>query len=222
EDIVTQAIKFGHEANQDIIKLQEQLQQACGKPKIEVPTSEINPEVVSAVSSVVNKKLTQALNQPEKPQREQALSALKKELVESLGESFTEEDILSAFETKVRAEIRSSILEKGQRVNGRGLTEVRPLSCEVGLLPRTHGSALFTRGRTQVLTIATLGPIKKEQQLDGLGIEETKRFIHHYNFPPFSTGEVKRVGSPGRREIGHGALAERAILPVLPKDEDFP
>ncbi len=222
EDIVTQAIKFGHEANQDIIKLQEQLQQACGKPKIEVPTSEINPEVVSAVSSVVNKKLTQALNQPEKPQREQALSALKKELVESLGESFTEEDILSAFETKVRAEIRSSILEKGQRVNGRGLTEVRPLSCEVGLLPRTHGSALFTRGRTQVLTITTLGPIKKEQQLDGLGIEETKRFIHHYNFPPFSTGEVKRVGSPGRREIGHGALAERAILPVLPKDEDFP
>jgi len=222
EDIVTQAIKFGHEANQDIIKLQEQLQQACGKPKIEVPTSEINPEVVSAVSSVVNKKLTQALNQPEKPQREQALSALKKELVESLGESFTEEDILSAFETKVRAEIRISILEKGQRVNGRGLTEVRPLSCEVGLLPRTHGSALFTRGRTQVLTITTLGPIKKEQQLDGLGIEETKRFIHHYNFPPFSTGEVKRVGSPGRREIGHGALAERAILPVLPKDEDFP
>ncbi|GAI88276.1 unnamed protein product, partial [marine sediment metagenome] len=176
----------------------------------------------SAVSSVVNKKLTQALNQPEKPQREQALSALKKELVESLGESFTEEDILSAFETKVRAEIRISILEKGQRVNGRGLTEVRPLSCEVGLLPRTHGSALFTRGRTQVLTITTLGPIKKEQQLDGLGIEETKRFIHHYNFPPFSTGEVKRVGSPGRREIGHGALAERAILPVLPKDEDFP
>ncbi|GAH95680.1 unnamed protein product, partial [marine sediment metagenome] len=222
EDIVTQAIKFGHEANQDIIKLQEQLQQACGKPKIEVPTSEINPEVVSAVSSVVNKKLTQALNQPEKPQCEQALSALKKELVESLGESFTEEDILSAFETKVRAEIRISILEKGQRVNGRGLTEVRPLSCEVGLLPRTHGSALFTRGRTQVLTITTLGPIKKEQQLDGLGIEETKRFIHHYNFPPFSTGEVKRVGSPGRREIGHGALAERAILPVLPKDEDFP
>jgi len=222
EDIVTQAIKFGHEANQDIIKLQEQLQQACGKPKTEAPISRINPEIVSAISSMVNERLSQALSQPEKPQREQALSALKEELVESLGESFSEEDILSAFETKVRAEIRTNVLEKGRRVSGRGRTEVRPLGCEVGLLPRTHGSALFTRGRTQVLTITTLGPIKKEQQLDGLGIEETKRFIHHYNFPPFSTGEVKRVGSPGRREIGHGALAERAILPVLPRDEDFP
>ena len=222
EDIVTQAIKFGHEANQDIIKLQEQLQQACGKPKIEAPISKINPEIVSAISSIVNERLSQALSQPEKPQREQALSALKEELVESLGESFSEEDILSAFETKVRTEIRANVLEKGRRVSGRSLTEVRSLGCEIGLLPRTHGSALFTRGRTQVLTITTLGPIKKEQQLDGLGIEETKRFIHHYNFPPFSTGEVKRVGSPGRREIGHGALAERAILPVLPKDEDFP
>lgn len=221
-EIVIQAIKFGHEANQDIIKLQEQLQQVCGKPKIEAPISEINAEVVSAISSIVNERLTQALSQPEKPQREQALSELKRELVENLGESFSEEDILSAFETRVRAEIRTNILEKGQRVSGRGLTEVRPLSCEVGLLPRTHGSALFTRGRTQVLTITTLGPIKKEQQLDGLGIEEHKRFIHHYNFPPFSTGEVKQVGSPGRREIGHGALAERALLPVLPKGEDFP
>ncbi len=222
EDIVTQAIKFGHEANQDIIKLQEQLLQVYGKPKVEAPISKSSAEVVSAISSIVNGKLTQALSQPEKPQREQPLSELKRELVESLGESFSKEDILSAFETKVRAEIRTNILEKGQRVSGRGLTEVRPLSCEVGLLPRTHGSALFTRGRTQVLTITTLGPIKKEQQLDGLGIEETKRFIHHYNFPPFSTGEVKQVGSPGRREIGHGALAERALLPVLPKGEDFP
>jgi len=222
EDIVARAIKFGHEANQDIIKLQEQLQQACAKPKVEAPISQINPEIVSAISSIVNEKLSQALSQAEKPQREQALSALKKELVESLGESFSEEDILSAFETKVRAEIRASILEKGRRVSGRSLTEVRALGCEVGLLPRTHGSALFTRGQTQVLAITTLGPIKKEQQLDGLGIEETKRFIHHYNFLPFSTGEVKRVGSPGRREIGHGALAERALLPVLPKDEDFP
>ena len=222
EDIVAQAIKFGHEANQDIIKLQEQLHQAYGKPKIEAPISEINPDLVSAISSVVNEKLSQALNQTEKPKREQALAALKEELVEGLGETFSEEDIFSTFDTKIKAEIRTNILEKGQRVSGRGLTEVRPLDCEVGLLPRTHGSALFTRGRTQVLTITTLGPIKKEQQLDGLGIEESKRFIHHYNFPPFSSGEVKRVGSPGRREIGHGALAERALLPVLPKDEDFP
>ena len=222
EDIVIQAIKFGHEANQDIIKIQQQLQQARGKPKLEAVISEINPEVMSAISSIINGRLEQALYQPEKSQREQALSNLRKELVDSLGESFPEEEILSAFDAEVRAELRTSILDKGRRVSGRSLTEVRPLGCEVGLLPRTHGSALFTRGRTQVLTITTLGSIKKEQQLDGLGIEETKRFIHHYNFPPFSTGEVKRVGTPGRREIGHGALAERAILPVLPKDEDFP
>jgi len=222
EDIIVQAIKFGHEANQDIIKLQQQLRQACGKPKAEAVTTETNPELISAISSIIKGRLEPALYQSDKPQREQALSNLKKELVDSLGESFSEEEILSAFDAEVKAKLRTGILDQGQRVSGRSLTEVRPLGCEVGLLPRTHGSALFTRGRTQVLTITTLGSIKKEQQLDGLGIEETKRFIHHYNFPPFSTGEVKRVGTPGRREIGHGALAERAILPVLPEDEDFP
>lgn len=222
EDIIIRAIEFGHEANQDIIKLQEQVQQAYGKPKMEAPTSEVNPEVISAISPMVNGKLAQVLGQPEKLQREQALTNLQKELVDSLGESFSEEDVISAFETKVRAEIRTGILDKAQRIDGRSLTDIRPLSCEVGLLPRTHGSALFTRGQTQVLAITTLGSIKKEQQLDGLGIEESKRFIHHYNFPPFSSGELKRVGTPGRREIGHGALAERALIPVLPKDEDFP
>ncbi len=222
EDIVIKAIEFGHQANQDIIKLQEQLQQARGKPKIEVPVSQINPEVVSAISPIINERLDQALYQLEKPAREQAFDDLRKELVERFEGSFPEKDVLSAFEAEVRAKIRSNILEKGQRVNGRSLTEVRPISCEVGLLPRTHGSALFTRGRTQVLTITTLGSTRKEQQLDGLGIEETKRFIHHYNFPPFSSGEVKRVGTPGRREIGHGALAERAVAPVLPEDEAFP
>jgi len=221
-DIVTQAIRAGHEANQDIIKLQEQLEQACGKSKIEAPISEVNPEVISAISPMVDGRLSQALNQPEKSQREEALSNLQKELVESLADSFAKEDIISAFETKVRAEIRTNILDKTQRVDGRGLKEVRPISCEIGLLPRTHGSALFNRGQTQVLTITTLGSVGKEQKLDGLGIEETKRFIHHYNFPPFSSGEVKRIGTPGRREIGHGALVERAIAPVLPRDEDFP
>ena len=221
EDIVPQAIKFGHEANQDIIKLQEQLQQACGKPKVEFPSREISPEVVSAVSPIIDEKLPKVLSLPDKSQRERALSELKKELVEGLEETFSKDDILSAFEAGTRAEVRTNIL-KGQRLNGRGLTEVRPISCEVGILPRTHGSALFTRGQTQVLTIATLGSTRQEQRLDGLGIEETKRFIHHYNFPPFSSGEVKRLGSTSRREIGHGALAERALVPVLPNDEDFP
>ena len=222
EDIIIRAMKLGHEANQDIIKLQEQLREACGKPKMEAPTGEVNPEVVSAIPPTVNDRLTQSLSQPEKSQREQALNNLKKELVESLGETFPEKDIVAVFEAKVKAEVRNNILKKAQRIDGRSLTEVRPLSCEVGLLPRTHGSALFTRGQTQVLAITTLGPIRMEQKLDGLGIEESKRFIHHYNFPPFSGGEVKRIGTTSRREIGHGALAERAIVPVLPDDKDFP
>lgn len=222
EDIVAEAIKFGHEANQSIISLQEQLKQACGKPKAEAPGSKVNPEAISAISPIIGERLTQALSQPAKSQRETALKELKAECIERLGETFPEEDILAAFDTMIRAEIRTPILEKGQRVSGRGLTEVRPINCEVGLLPRTHGSGLFSRGQTQVLTIATLGSIKKRQQLDGLGIEETRGFIHHYNFPPFSSGEVKRIGSPNRREIGHGALAERALLPILPQEEDFP
>ena len=222
EDIIIKALKFGHEANQDIIKLQEQLQAARGKPKLKAPDSEIKPEIVSAISPLVEGRFTQVLSLTEKQEREQALAGLRKELTDSLGQSFSAEDIALAFESKIKAEIRNYILEKGQRAGGRSLTQVRPLSCEVGLLPRTHGSALFTRGQTQVLTITTLGSIGKEQKLDGLGIEETKRFMHHYNFPPFSTGELKRTGSPSRREIGHGALAERALLPVIPESADFP
>jgi polyribonucleotide nucleotidyltransferase len=222
EDIVFKAIELGHQTNQEIIKLQERLQQAHGKPKLAAPASEVSPEVLKAIAPIVNKKLVPALSQTEKSKREDDLSDLKKELVENFCESFGEEAINAAFESRVRNEIRDNILNKGKRINGRGLTDVREISCEVGLLPRTHGSALFTRGQTQVLTITTLGSVGKEQPLDGLGIEESKRFIHHYNFPPFSSGEVKRIGSPGRREIGHGALVERAIEPILPEDEDFP
>ena len=222
EDIALQGIKLGHEANQDILKLQEQLQQACGKPKLEAPTAEINPEITSAVSSMLAGKLAQSLSLTESSQREEALNNLKKELGESLAESFAEEEVTAAFEAEVQTEVRNNILNKAKRIDGRDLTEIRQLSCETGLLPRTHGSALFARGQTQVLAITTLGPIRMEQKLDGLGIEESKRFIHHYNFAPFSSGETKRVGTPGRREIGHGALAERAIIPVLPDDADFP
>ncbi len=222
EDVVLQALKFGHEANQQIIRLQEELVQACGKPKLPVPTSTANPEVASSVSAVVGDKIEEALAQLKKAQREEIFDSLKKELEEKLGATLPAEEILAAFDGMVRNKVRSNILEKRQRVSGRSLNEIRPITCEVGLLPRTHGSALFTRGRTQVLAITTLGSTREEQKLDGLGIEETKRFMHHYNFPPFSTGEVKRVGTPGRREIGHGALAERALLPVIPKEEEFP
>jgi polyribonucleotide nucleotidyltransferase len=222
EDIIMQAMRFGHEANQEIISLQERLVAACGKPKSEVPAISLDPELESRVSEIVGDRLSQVLNEPNKSQREKVVSALKEELIGRWGESFPEKDLIPAFEDKLRAGVRANILEKGQRVSGRSLKEIRPVSCELGLLPRTHGSGLFTRERTQVLTITTLGSARMEQQLDGLGIEEAKRFIHHYNFTPFSSGEVKRIGTPGRREIGHGALAERAILPVLPKHEDFP
>jgi polyribonucleotide nucleotidyltransferase len=139
-----------------------------------------------------------------------------------LVDSFSEDEINFAFETQLRAAVREKILQTKRHLDGRQAKEIRPISCEVGILPRTHGSGLFARGETQVLTITTLGSRSREQLLDGLGLEETKRFMHHYNFPPFSTGEVKRIGTTGRREIGHGALVERAIAPVLPSEDDFP
>ena len=221
EEIVLKAIMMGHEANQNIIKLQEQIQQALGKPKIEVAPQEISPDVYEAVSARIGEKLAEALSNTDKAQRDSEISEISRDLVENL-EDIQEGEIYTALDKNIKNEIRKSILEKGQRISGRGLTEVRELDCQVGLLPRTHGSGLFTRGQTQVMTITTLGSTRKEQQLDGLGIEETKRFIHHYNFPPFSTGEARRIGTPSRREIGHGALAERSLQAVLPKDEDFP
>jgi polyribonucleotide nucleotidyltransferase len=221
EDIIPGAIQFGHEANQAIIRIQEELRLACGKEKLEAPVQELNTALADAVAAAVGDRLVPALKLTDKSVRERTLSDLKKEVVASLEETFDKEEIKSAFEARAKTEVRNSLL-KGQRLNGRGITEVRPISCEVGILPRTHGSALFTRGETQVLTIATLGSTRQEQPIDGLGIETSKRFIHHYNFPPFSSGEVKRLGGTSRREIGHGALAARAILPVLPEDEDFP
>jgi polyribonucleotide nucleotidyltransferase len=136
--------------------------------------------------------------------------------------TYSNQEIGAAFHLGLKETVRESILERGSRPDGRGLTDIRPISCDVGLFPRVHGSGLFTRGLTQVLTIATLGSPGEEQQIDGIGQEETKRFIHHYNFPPFSNGEVKRMSTPGRREVGHGALAERALGPVIPSEVDFP
>ena len=221
EDIVLKGIMMGHEANQAILNVQAQIREALGKPKIEVPSQEVSPDVYETVSLKIGDRLATALSITDKAERDEAVSAIGRELVATL-DGIDEKDIYTVLDKQQKAEIRKSILENGRRISGRGLTEVRPLSCEVGLLPRTHGSGLFTRGLTQVMTITTLGSTRKEQQLDGLGIEETKRFIHHYNFPPFSTGEARRIGTPSRREIGHGALAERSLQAVLPKDEDFP
>jgi len=222
EDIVVKAIEFGHEANQGIIELQEELGQAYGKPKIEVKAREVAPELSAHISTLLGDKLNEALGQPGKLEREQVLASLRDEAKQKLVDSFSEEEVDFAFEARLKAEIRKRILQGKRHVDGRQADEIRPVNCEVGLLPRTHGSGLFARGETQVLAITTLGSARQVQLLDGLGLAETKRFMHHYNFPPFSSGEVKRIGTPGRREIGHGALVERAILPILPSEEDFP
>jgi polyribonucleotide nucleotidyltransferase len=222
EDTVLDAIKFAHMANQAIIKLQEEIRQAYGKPKEAAPIHEINPETLAAVRQFTDAKLKTALFQADKQTRQTHMDALQKEITDSLGEKYPKSEVLDVFDKEVRKLIRSSILEKGQRVSGRAVNELRTITCEAGILPRTHGTGLFNRGLTQVLCIATLGSLRQEQQLDGLGIEESKRFLHHYNMPPFATGEAKRIGNPGRREIGHGALAERALIPVIPKSEDFP
>ncbi len=222
EEILLKAIKLGHEANQEVIKLQEELQRTYGKAKVEVEHKELAPQLSSQIASLLGEKLTQVLEEPEKLQREKALTSLKEETGEKLLDSFSEDEINFAFETQLRAAVREKILQTRRHLDGRQAKEIRPISCEVGILPRTHGSGLFARGETQVLTITTLGSTRQEQLLDGLGLEETKRFMHHYNFPPFSTGEVKRIGTTGRREIGHGALVERAIATVLPSEDDFP
>ena len=221
EELFQEAIKIGHEANQEIIKIQEELQKTSGKPKLELKAVELPPDLVSAVSSEFGDKITSAVTHADKVEREEVADSLKKEIIEKLKDSFPEADIEKVIEDLLKKAARKYILENKTHLDGRQRTEIRPLNSEVGLLPRTHGSALFTRGRTQVLTISTLGSLRQEQLIDGLGLEETKRFMHHYNFPPFSTGEVKRMGTPGRREIGHGALAERALFPVIPDEKDF-
>jgi len=222
EEKMFEAIQFAHEANQEIIRLQEDLKRALGKAKVEAPPSGGKPQVIAAVKPFVEGKITAILLEPDKTVREQNFEKLRHEVLEQLVDSMEKSDILGVFDAMVKAELRANVLNNNRRPGGRNFTQIRPISCEVGLMPRTHGSALFTRGLTQVMTIATLGSKRQEQQLDGLGIEETKRFIHHYNFPPFSNGETGRVGTPGRREIGHGALAERGIIPVLPDEEEFP
>jgi polyribonucleotide nucleotidyltransferase len=222
EEILLEAIKLGHEVNQEVIKLQEELQRIYGKAKVEIKSKGLAPELSSQIAAILGEKLSQVLEEPGKLQRDKALTSLKEEIKNKLVDSFSEDEINVAFETQLKAAVRAKILQTRRHLDGRQTKEIRPISCEVGILPRTHGSGLFARGETQVLTITTLGSTSREQLLDGLGLEETKRFMHHYNFPPFSTGEVKRIGTTGRREIGHGALVERAIAPVLPSEDDFP
>ncbi|MGQ9492400.1 MAG: polyribonucleotide nucleotidyltransferase [Anaerolineae bacterium] len=224
EDILLQAMQEGHQAFQDVIRMQEEMRQAIGKPKKEYPLFQVSEELAHIAQERLADRPMQVLEQAQsKEERNKALDQLRVEWIQELGETYPQLEIVAAFEDYLKNVVRKAILERGYRPDGRHLNEIRPIQCEVGLLPRTHGSGLFTRGETQVLTIATLGTVSDEQIIDSLdATEETKRYIHHYNFPPYSTGEAARLRPPGRREIGHGALAERALLPMIPPEEEFP
>jgi polyribonucleotide nucleotidyltransferase len=221
QEIVMEAINFGHQANQHIIRLQESLRENYGKPKIEIKPVETPEELPASLSAEFESILGKAVGISERAKREKAIADIKHEAVERFKEKFPEADINGVLENLIKKSARDLILQNRRHIDGRQPDEIRTISGEVGFLPRTHGSGLFNRGLTQVLTITTLGSLRQEQLIDGLGLEETKRFMHHYNFPPYSNGEVKRLGSPGRREIGHGALAERALTPVIPSEDEF-
>jgi len=219
--IYIEALRIAHEENQKIIRLQDELRKEIGKPKREVEGFSINPELLAAVTSDYGQRIAVALDSPSRELRQSELEVVRKEAVEKLRETYAENEISTAIEEVLKKTCRAKILREQKHVDGRELKQIRPLNAEVALLPRTHGSGLFSRGQTQVLTITTLGSLGQAKTVDDLGLEDTKRFMHHYNFPPYSTGEVKRMGSTGRREIGHGALAEKALVAVIPDEKEF-
>jgi len=224
EDVMLEAVRFGHEALQDIIKMQDKLSQAVNRAKRPFAPAPVDETLKARVAEFVRPRFEAAVNNPNKTSRSAALQLVQGDLVATLGAEFPErlKEIITFYEKELKAYVRGNILDNGIRPDGRDLKTIRPISCEVGLLPRTHGSAIFTRGQTQVLSVITLGSPGDAQILDGLTTGETKRFMHHYNFPPFSTGESKPLRGPGRREIGHGALAERAVAAVIPASDEFP
>ncbi|MSQ14496.1 MAG: polyribonucleotide nucleotidyltransferase, partial [Dehalococcoidia bacterium] len=222
EELVLGAIDFGQEINREIIALQEEMSQVCGKAKPTFKRNELPAEHAHSIGVRIADIVQEMALVVSKSEREDELGARKDELLERIGGEFSTAEVMAVFQSQLKKEIRNRILDQGIRPDGRNPREIRTITCEVGVLPRTHGSGLFTRGQTQVLSVVTLGTPGEGQRLDSLSPAETKRFMHHYNFPPFSTGEARRVGNPGRREIGHGALAERALLPVVPSESDFP
>ena len=224
EEVILEAISRAQDANSEIIGLIEELVAQVGQPKLEAKTDKDAAQKLDAdIKGVVGTRLADALQEnPDKVALEAQENALRDEVSEKLANEYTDKVLSEGFKGVLRDEVRRRILDHHLRPDGRGLDEIRPISCEVGVLPRTHGSGLFTRGMTQVLSTVTVGSLSMKQTLDTVGPDNTKRFMHHYNFPSFSTGEARRVGSPGRREVGHGALAERAILPTLPSEDEFP
>ncbi len=228
EDDALEGILYGHSVIKEIVAFIEKIRDEVGKPKIIPVLDEPNPEINKKVRDYATVKMVSAIKTGDKLEREALIEQVKEETKTYFCETLSEDyqaalrDINDVLETIVKEEVRRMIAVDKIRPDGRGLSEIRPITCEVGILPRAHGSGLFTRGQTQVLNVCTLGRVSEEQILDGLGDDQSKRYIHHYNFPGYSVGEVRPVRSPGRREIGHGALAERALLPVIPSEEDFP
>jgi len=224
EDEILEALFTGHEAIQPLLQIQDEIRREIGKPKRQVPLAELDAAIVRQVEQLALSKLQQAIETPEKLERYKQIGEIKGEVVAKMLAEFPqkEKDIKGAFDELKRNCFRGLIIQRERRIDGRGLKDIRPITCEVEILPRTHGSALFTRGETQALVVTTLGTASDEQKIDALIGEHYKKFMLHYNFPPFSVGEVKFLRGPSRREIGHGNLAERALLPVLPPEESFP
>jgi len=228
EDVMVAALELGHQSMQPIIDLQLKMQSEIGKPKREVALNTTNEDLQKKVFESVNSKMNELLDKPLSKNEfyggmDELQSAVVAELcIEGDATAPATKDVKSAFSEAEHKIVRERILSMGKRPDGRTPTEIRPIWCEVGLSPRAHGTGLFTRGETQVLSFATLGTLGEAQELDNLSPNKTKRYMHHYSFPPFSTGEVKMLRGQSRREVGHGALAERALEPVLPAEESFP
>jgi polyribonucleotide nucleotidyltransferase len=229
EETLLEGIVRAHEEIRRITRLQDDLVAVAGKEKWPFTPPQKDITLLQEMATFLGNSLREAVSNPDKVLRLEHTDALRQRVYEAFtapGEDglprFNPKDVLDAFESLLKEEVRGSILREGIRPDGRRPNEIRPIWCQVGYLPRTHGSAIFTRGQTQVLTVATLGSTAEEQRLDSISPEESKRYIHHYNFPPFSVGEIRRLRGPSRRDIGHGALAERALKAVIPSEESFP
>ncbi len=224
EEKMLEAIRIGHAEIKKIVEFIEGIVKEVGKPKFEYMSFEVPEEIFNAVKEFAYEKMRQAVLAVDKQVRDENVAKLTEEVKQHLAEAFPEQEamIQEAIYKLERKVVREYIIKEGKRVDGRKLDEIRPMHAEVGILPRTHGSGLFQRGQTQILTTLTLGALGDVQMLDGIDLEETKRYMHHYNFPGYSVGEAKPARGPGRREIGHGALAERALEPVIPGEDEFP
>jgi len=224
EETMLEAIMFGHEHIKKIVAFIEDIVSKVGKEKKEVVLATIDEELEREVREYAEEKMLEAIRTPDKQERQKNIEKVNEEALLYFAEKYEEnlKDVEAVLYDITKEQVRNLIINHKIRPDDRKLDEIRPISVEVGLLPRVHGSGLFTRGQTQVLTVATLGALRDVQVLDGLGEEDYKRFMHHYNFPPFSVGETRFLRGPGRREIGHGALAERALEPVIPPVEEFP